>query len=99
MEYYINPLQADAVRLNNIIYSHYIFDGVNYIPPYDSNTTSFIDVTLFPIFVYPLIMTASTDENISLDDRNFIQGLLVNQKTYDEAVLAGWITPPPINQG
>lgn len=94
MSNYIYPSQVDAVRLNNIMFSNYVFDGSNYIYPFGPGTTCYYDINMLPWIVTDLLTFASTDPNISQVDQNFITSILATQLTYGQAVAAGWLPPP-----
>lgn len=94
MSNYIYPSQIDAARLNNIMFDNYVFNGTDYIFPFQAGTTCYYDINMLPWVVTDLLTFASTDPNLSQDDQNFIAGILATQLTYDQAVAAGWLPPP-----
>lgn len=88
---YIYPSQNDAVRLNDILFSKYVFDGQNYIFPFGEGTTCYYDINNMPWTVTDLLLTASQDQTLDQNDRDFINAILLNKKDYTSAVAAGWI--------
>lgn len=93
--YYLKPTLEDAERLNNILYSALVTsDGINFKPPFDSNTTSYIKWTKGVIVIGDDVLESATDPGISEEDRLLITEVLVFKKTYQEAIAAGWVTAP-----
>jgi hypothetical protein len=94
MNMYINPANNDAVFLNEIMFDNYVFDGENYVFPFQDGTTCYYDSNRMPWIVTDLLTFASTDANLSQADRDFISAILATALTYAQAVAAGWLPPP-----
>lgn len=93
---YINISTSDAIRLNNIMFNTYVFDGRNYLFPFVEGSTTYLDITKNVFWVSELMTQATIDNRISVDDQNFISELLAGQVTYDEAIQLGWIPAPSL---
>lgn len=96
MTNYINISTQDAIRLNDIMYNTYVFDGQNYLFPFVEGSTTYLDMTKNVFYVSDLMTQATTDAKISASDQAFISGLLAGQVTYDEAIQLGWIPAPSL---
>lgn len=88
---YIYPSQSDAIRLNDILWNKYVWDGSNYIFPFSEGTICYYDVNNFPWTVTDLLIYSSTDATLNAGDRDFINLMLASKKTYSEALAAGWL--------
>ena len=45
---YIWPLMQDAIRLNQILFDNYVYDGQHYIFPFQEGTVCYYNVNQFP---------------------------------------------------
>ena len=94
---YINLSLTDAEQLNTIIFNNYVSDGKGGFKfPFEAGTTEYLDVSQSIFAVTDLIIAASSDINLQQSDRDFINSLLANQKSYGDAVTAGWIVVPTV---
>jgi hypothetical protein len=93
MNNFINLTQPQISRLNNILMRYVLDSEGNPIPPFMAGTTEYLDATQNIFMVDEYINKSATESAFSQDDRDFVAALLTDKKTYDEAVIAGWITP------
>src|SRR5574337_469975 len=98
MEYYIFPIYADIVRLNQIMFDAYCFDSATqqWIFPFSEGTTCYYNVDSGPWKVDQRLLDAPTNPSISTIDQTWINTVILPAMLDEnQAITAGWITIPP----
>lgn len=93
MDYYIKPSYEDRVRLNDILFTTFMYRDGQFIPPFTSGD-SYLNVDMDLYKIDQRMGEAETHPDVSTEDKAFITELYSHKKTEAEAIEAGWLPPP-----